>query len=92
MKQYAREFAELAPAEQEATMEMMTSWERRGRQEGKEELVARQIRRRFGEVSPERMTQLDQLSLEQLNQLGEALLDFTSAKDLENWLSQNNPR
>jgi len=73
-------------------MEMMTSWERRGRQEGKEELVARQIRRRFGEVSPERMTQLDQLSLEQLNQLGEALLDFTSAKDLENWLSQNNPR
>jgi flagellar biosynthesis/type III secretory pathway protein FliH len=100
MKQYEREFAKLTPAEQEATMELMTSWERagiekgreegkqEGRQEGKEELVARLIQRRLGAVSPQLLEQLAHLSSEQLNELGVALLDFTTAADLETWLSR----
>lgn len=97
MRQYEREFARLTPAEQEATMELMTSWERKGReegrqegrQEGKEELVVRQLQRRLGSVSPENRERLNHLSSEQLNELGEALIDFKTAADLETWLSRH---
>ncbi len=98
MKRYEREFAGLAPEEKEATMELTTSWERKGReagrqerrQEGKEELVARQITQRFGTISSQAIQWLDQLSAEQLNDLGVALLDFASAADLDNWITQQN--
>jgi len=92
---YERDLAELAPEEREITMEMMTSWHRQGRQEGlqegrqegKEDLVIRQIRRRFGEVTATVTKRMDRLSAEQLNELGEALFDFTSIADLEQWLA-----
>jgi flagellar biosynthesis/type III secretory pathway protein FliH len=35
--QFERELAELTPEEKEATMEIMTSWERKGRDEGLQE-------------------------------------------------------
>ncbi len=96
MKRYERAFAKLAPAEQERTMELITSWERagieKGRQEGKEELVVQQIQRRFGAVASSVLERLNQLSAEQLNELGIALLDFTSSADLEAWLSRYNPQ
>lgn len=45
MRQYEREFAKLSPAVKEATMEMISSFRREGREEGrqagKEELVVR---------------------------------------------------
>jgi len=79
-------------------MEMWTSIDREGMQEGmqkgiqhgKEDLVARQITRRFGSVSEATIKRLDQLSSDQLNDLGVALFDFVSAADLDNWLSRNN--
>ena len=46
----------------------------------------RLIRRRFGEVSPEIKSQIEQLSLEKLDLLTEAIFDFTSGEDVENWL------
>ncbi len=96
IRQYERELAKLAPEEKEKTMELMTSWEKKGRregrqegrQEGKEELVARFIVRRFGSVSPQMTQRLARLSSEQLNDLGEALLDFTAPSDLEDWFSR----
>ena len=68
-----------------------------GRQEGRQEgetigearMVVRLLNRLFGEVSTELSTQIQQLSIPQLEDLGEALLDFTSLADLSNWLSQN---
>jgi flagellar biosynthesis/type III secretory pathway protein FliH len=104
MKQYEREFAKLTPEEQEATMELMTSWERKGkeegrqegriegRQEGKEELVVQQIQRRLGAISPPVLERLNRLSAEQLNELGVALLDFKTLAELENWLSRYIPQ
>lgn len=97
MTQYERELAELPPAEREATMEIMTSWHREGMVEGriegitqgKETLVARQLRRRFGVVSADMIARLDRLSSEQLDDLGEALLDFGTAADLEQWLARH---
>ena len=61
-----------------------------GRQEGLIEgqtaLILRQVARRTGEISPETKTRIRQLSLEQLEDLGEILLDFTSQEDLIAWL------
>ncbi len=66
--------------------------EQRGRLEGEQRertLVLRLLARKVGELSSNIREQLQTLSLEQLENLGEALLDFTSVSDLENWLAQN---
>jgi hypothetical protein len=93
MQQYEREFTKLTPEEQGATMELMTSWEQKGLQQGlhdgKEGIVSRLIKKRFGAVSPEVEERLDTLSADELDELGEALLDFRSVADLETWLSHH---
>ncbi|MEG4483616.1 Rpn family recombination-promoting nuclease/putative transposase [Microcoleus sp. D2_18a_B4] len=66
----------------------------KGMQEGRQEgiiegqtaLILRQVARRTGEIPPEIKTRIQQLSLEQLEDLGEVLLDFTSQQDLIAWL------
>jgi predicted transposase/invertase (TIGR01784 family) len=62
-----------------------------GREEGREvearSLVLRLLSRRVGELPQEVRQQVESLSLEQLENLGEALLDFTSMADLNAWLS-----
>ena len=52
-------------------------------------LILRLLTRQVGELPPELQTQLDALSLEQMEQLGEALLDFSERADLLNWLQAN---
>lgn len=69
------------------------SGERKGRQEGRQEgrlegeaeLVIRQLSRRCGELSPSQEEQVRSLPIEQLEALGEALLDFRGIADLEAW-------
>ena len=75
--------AELASEGRDATMEGFQA----GRQERKEDLVIRQIRRRFGDVSKSLIEQIDRLTVEQLNELGEALFDFNNLADLKKWLA-----
>ncbi|MBD0301285.1 MAG: DUF4351 domain-containing protein [Tolypothrix sp. T3-bin4] len=79
--------------EQERTMSYITTGERigyeRGKQEGEQTLVLRQLQRRVGELSQEVRADIQTLSLEQLEALGEALLDFTAIEDLLNWLEAN---
>ena len=63
-----------------------------GIQEGLEQersLVFRQLTRRIGSIVPEQETQIRSLSLTQLEDLGEALLDFTQPSDLEDWLQSH---
>ncbi|MGB3510058.1 MAG: Rpn family recombination-promoting nuclease/putative transposase [Microcoleaceae cyanobacterium] len=50
--------------------------------------ILRQIRRKFGEITPEVQTQIEQLSLEKLDILGEEIFDLATIVDLENWLNQ----
>ena len=57
-----------------------------GLQQGEVILVLRQLNRRFGQVAPAIKEQVRQLPVKQLEDLGEALLDFTSEIDLVNWL------
>jgi hypothetical protein len=67
--------------------------EQRGRQtgiqEGEQVLVLRLLTRRIGPISPPMEAQIRLLSLTQLEELGEALLDFSELAELENWLEQN---
>jgi Domain of unknown function (DUF4351)/Putative transposase, YhgA-like len=50
-------------------------------------LVTRQLNRRLGNIDEVLLERLRFLSTEELDELGEALLDFTSITDLTNWLS-----
>jgi predicted transposase/invertase (TIGR01784 family) len=49
--------------------------------------ILRQIRRKFGEITPEVQTQIEQLSLEKLDILGEEIFDLATIVELENWLN-----
>jgi predicted transposase YdaD len=57
-----------------------------GRQEGEALLVLRLLVRRVGELTPEVRSQVQSLSLPELETLGEALLDFSALSDLLGWL------
>jgi Domain of unknown function (DUF4351) len=67
--------------------------EARGRQEGRTEegqaLILRQLTRRVGNVPIDTEVRIKALSLAQLEDLGEALLDFTQMGDLLAWLDSN---
>jgi len=54
--------------------------------EGESNLVLRQLARRVGQITPEVRSHIQQLPLAQLEELGEALLDFDSMQDLTAWL------
>ena len=58
-----------------------------GRQEGEVTLILRLLQRRCGEVAPAMQEQIRRLPLPQLEALGEALLEFGGAADLEQWLT-----
>ncbi|MDJ0620520.1 MAG: Rpn family recombination-promoting nuclease/putative transposase [Calothrix sp. MO_192.B10] len=57
-----------------------------GEERGERSLVFRLLARRIGELSPEMRSQIQALSLPQLEALGEALLDFTKPEDLDEWM------
>jgi predicted transposase YdaD len=110
-KQLEAEFwQEFKQFEQERSMSYITTGERigyergkeegkqEGRQEGEQTLVLRQLQKRVGELPQEVQQQIQSLSLEQLEVLGEALLDFSAISqgetaepnaDLLNWLKAN---
>jgi predicted transposase YdaD len=58
-----------------------------GIQQGEANLVLRLLNRRFGELPPHITETIQKLAVEQLEDLGEALLDFETQADLINWLN-----
>jgi predicted transposase YdaD len=78
-------------------MEIVTSWMEQGIERGIEQgiergersLILRQLSRRVGELPDALRSQINTLSVPQLESLGEALLDFSSLADLEAWLRTN---
>ena len=72
-------------------MQLMTSMRREGIHDGKETLIVRLIKKRFGSVSPEITEHLSILSTDDLDNLGEAMFDFSNLADLETWLSRHLP-
>ena len=59
------------------------------KQEGEQRLIIRLLNRRVGEIDSLLIQKIQELSVEKLEELGEALLDFTSVTDLETWLEHN---
>jgi predicted transposase YdaD len=61
-----------------------------GRQEGRQNeakiLLLRQLSKRFGKLSDRQIEEIAMLSIEKLEELGEALLDFATILDLDRWL------
>lgn len=94
-RQFLLEIGRIEPVEQEAVMEIVTSWMQQGIEQGRQEgrarevaLIMRQLNRRLGGVAPEVEEQIRSLSIDQLEELGEALLDFSDACDLAAWLDR----
>ena len=82
-----------SPWYQEILKEGLEQGQQQGLQQGLQQegvnLVSRLIRRRFGEISPATQRQIQELSTPELENLAEALLDFTEIRDLEQWLKQH---
>ncbi|WP_404790104.1 DUF4351 domain-containing protein [Altericista sp. CCNU0014] len=76
----------------QAYLEWEQQTEQRGEQRGAlkeaQALILRQLVRRIGTIAPAMQTQIQSLSLIQLENLGEALLDFSSPTDLPTWLQK----
>lgn len=74
-------------------MEIRTSWgeqaERAALPIPQGSLILRLLKRRVGEVPEPLRTQIEALPIDQLEALGEALLDFSGMADLENWLAHS---
>ena len=89
--------AELAAAkfrEKEDVMEIVTSWMEKGLEQGREQgleegqrtLVLRMLRKRLGGLDEAAEARIAALPTERLEELGEALLDFSNPDDLAVWL------
>ncbi len=84
-----REIMQQSVIYQEWKEEFLREGREEGRQEGEQSLILRLLNRRVGDVSSEARSQVQALSLEQLEALGEALLDFSKPADLVCWLQDN---
>jgi predicted transposase/invertase (TIGR01784 family) len=55
-------------------------------EKGGKRLIMRLLKKRFGVIPEEISSQIESLSIEELESLGEDFLDFNSLEDLANWL------
>lgn len=63
-----------------------------GRREGQAALVIRLLTKRFEEVPEAVSNHIQNLSVSDLESLGEAILDFSSLAQLQDWLQANSER
>ncbi|WP_313951819.1 DUF4351 domain-containing protein [Nostoc sp. FACHB-110] len=67
--------------------EILAEGEQRGRLQGERLLIFRLLNRRVGQLPLALIGRIETLSLEELENLAEALLDFQGIADLENWFN-----
>ncbi|PMB50506.1 hypothetical protein CEN40_01870 [Fischerella thermalis CCMEE 5205] len=60
----------------------------KGDKQGEERTIIRQLNRRFGEIDSSLIDRIRALSVEKLDELAEALLDFSEVSDLIAWLDE----
>ena len=89
---FKREIERIGLSELEKLVAPMSAAKRQflneGAQQEAQSLVLRQLNRRLGGLSPELEEQILQLPFTQIEDLGEALLDFKDERDLTSWLDQ----
>ena len=61
----------------------------RGRTEEGQALVLRLLTRKLGQIAPDVHSRVNSLTIDRIESLGEALLDFTQMGDLLTWLDDN---
>ncbi|MBD2597537.1 DUF4351 domain-containing protein [Nostoc spongiaeforme FACHB-130] len=79
-------FREAIMQESVIYQDILQKGEERGKKKEALQLILRQLTRRFDAVNPRIEEQIQALSITQLEDLAEALLDFASQNDLENYL------
>ena len=86
--------------EKEDVMTIVTSWMQQGIEQGREQgieqgrertiaTIARQLKRKIGLLNTEFEQRLSQLSFDELDLIAEALFDFETLADLDQWLQKN---
>ena len=63
--------------------------EKLGRELGEQRTIIRLLNRRFGELDSSLVDRIKTLNIEKLDNLADALLDFSNINDLVNWLNDN---
>lgn len=81
--------SEFTPPEQEQVMQLTTSWMRQGIEQGQKSLLYKQIKHRFGELDDATLARVEPLTVPQLEELGEVLLDCANVTELEQWLQRH---
>ncbi|BAY64085.1 hypothetical protein NIES22_41760 [Calothrix brevissima NIES-22] len=71
--------------------DILQKGEQKGLQKGEVAVILRQLTRRLGAIEPQTEQQIQALAIAQLEDLAEALLDFTSQADLANYLTNISP-
>jgi predicted transposase YdaD len=71
--------------------DILQKGEQKGLQKGEVAVILRQLTRRLGAIEPQTEEQIRALSIAQLEELAEALLDFTSQADLVSYLTNISP-
>ena len=92
--EYNRELRTILPQEQDAVMQYTNPWieegkalgRHEGRLEGRQDLILRQLRRRFGTQSDGLAQRIRELSEAKIEELSEELLVFESLVDAQIWL------
>ncbi|MFH1112733.1 MAG: Rpn family recombination-promoting nuclease/putative transposase [Pseudomonadota bacterium] len=74
---------------QQGLQQGLQQGEQQGRQAGTASLTIRQLTRRFGELDESTQERIRQLSLEEVEALGEELLDFKDKSALHRWLERS---
>jgi len=93
---FQTEISTIEPSAREVVMEIVTSWMEQGLEQGLEQgrqrealsLILRQLNRRIGGIAPDLEAKIRSLSVDKLEELGEALLDFSNVADLVTWLDR----
>ncbi|OCQ99200.1 hypothetical protein BCD67_08505 [Oscillatoriales cyanobacterium USR001] len=92
---FRREIMRESVIYQEILEEGILEGRKQGLQQGQQReamsFITRQLTRRIGAIAPEMLEKIQALSVEELENLGEALLDFSAAADLANWLQEHQP-
>ena len=90
---FEAELDKMGLREKEQVMEIVTSWMQEGIEQGIEQgieretaLVLRLLNRRLGSLGAALVERVQQLPIDRLEDLGEALLDFECEADLVAWL------
>lgn len=88
---YNREIEASEAIEREAVMEVLNEWEEigqlRGIRMGEAAVILRQLGKKLGEIPIDVRQRIESLPQDRLEELADAVLDFSSLDDAKNWLA-----